>query len=175
MLLQAPQQPTAPIPCVDIAGKLQQNFRMDRKWTFLLIVVSAIFVARPVWGGQHNRWFISVSRYNDVPQPPCKSVEIGNFYLRKGAYRGALSRFREAVGTDPDYAPAYLGLGKVYEKMGHNRRALEAYETYLNDLPSDREAKKAKGVHEAIGRLKRQLAAGEARSSPSRMKLSSRR
>jgi len=139
---------------------------MDRNWAILLITVSSLFAAQPAWGGQHHRGFISVSRYHDVPPSPHKSVEIGNFYFRKGAYRGALSRFREAIRTDSDYAPAYLGLGEVYEKMGRDRRALEAYETYLNDLPSDRDAEGAKGAHKAIARLKRQLAAEPHRSPP---------
>ena len=82
-----------------------------------------------------------------------KSVEIGAFYLKKKNYRAALSRFREAIETDPYYAPAYPKLGKVYEKLGRKRESLRAYKTYLEVLPSARMAAEANDVHKAIARL----------------------
>lgn len=92
-----------------------------------------------------------------VPPPARKSVEIGNYYLKKKKYNGALSRFQEAVNVDPYYAPAYLGLGKVYEKIGLKQKALGAYRKYLDALPSTKDAEEAKEVHGAIERLERQL------------------
>ncbi|MGH9404735.1 MAG: tetratricopeptide repeat protein [Terriglobia bacterium] len=91
------------------------------------------------------------------PSSPKKSVEIGNFYLKRNDDAGALSRFQEAVHGDPHYAPAYLGLGKVYDKMNQRRKALSAYQRYLRELPSDRDAARAKGVHTAIARLEGEL------------------
>jgi tetratricopeptide (TPR) repeat protein len=93
-----------------------------------------------------------------VPPPAWKSVEVGDFYLRRKNYRGALSRYQEAAAVDPYYAPAYLGLGKCYEKMGLKQKALDAYKKYLDDLPSEKDALNAKGVQKAIERLERQLA-----------------
>jgi tetratricopeptide (TPR) repeat protein len=95
---------------------------------------------------------------NYITPPAWKSVEIGNFYFRRKSYRGALSRYQEAIRTDPGYAPAYLGLGKVYEKMGLKRKALEAYQRYLDELPSEKQADEAKDVHRAIERLQKELA-----------------
>lgn len=92
-----------------------------------------------------------------VPPPAWKSVEIGDFYLRHKDYPGALSRYQEAIHTDPDYAPAYLGLGKVDEKLGRKRQALAAYRKYLDKLPSEKQAEEAKGAHRAIRRLEREL------------------
>jgi tetratricopeptide (TPR) repeat protein len=89
------------------------------------------------------------------PPGPAKSVAVGNFYLRRKDYRGALSRFEEAVQTDPNYAPAYLGLGKVFERTGAPRKALDAYQKYLDLLPSDKDAQDAKEVHRAIDRLRK--------------------
>jgi tetratricopeptide (TPR) repeat protein len=91
------------------------------------------------------------------PPGPRKSVEIGNFYLRKKDYRGALSRFQEARETDPNYAAAYLGLGKVYEKIGLKQKALDAYRKYLDALPSDKDALEAKDAQKAIARLQKEL------------------
>jgi tetratricopeptide (TPR) repeat protein len=88
---------------------------------------------------------------------PAKCVEIGNVYLHKGDLKGALSRFQEAVADDAHYAPAYLGLGKVYERMHQNRKALDAYNRYLDELPSAKQAAEAKGVRRDVERLQREL------------------
>jgi tetratricopeptide (TPR) repeat protein len=95
--------------------------------------------------------------YHYVPPPASKSVEIGDFYLRRKDYRGAISRYQEAITTDPDYAPAYHQLGKVYDKLGRKREALAMYRKYLKALPSEKQAEEANDVRKAIGRLEREL------------------
>jgi tetratricopeptide (TPR) repeat protein len=92
-----------------------------------------------------------------VSPPAWKSVEIGNFYLRRKKYRAALSRYKEAIATDPYYAQGHLGLGKVYDKLGLKQKALEGYQKYLDLLPSAKEAEQAKDVQNAVARLERQL------------------
>jgi tetratricopeptide (TPR) repeat protein len=108
------------------------------------------------------------SRTPPAPQPPVeleknspyttpgpeKCVEVGNFYLKRGKYKAAVSRFEEAIQTRPDYAQAYLGLGKADEKMGLKQKALDAYQQYLDLLPSDKDAEDAKDVHRAMARLR---------------------
>ncbi|HET7214152.1 MAG TPA: tetratricopeptide repeat protein [Terriglobia bacterium] len=103
-----------------------------------------------------------------VPPSAKESVEIGDFYFHRKDYRGALSRYEEAAKDDPYYAPAYLGLGKVYEKTGKKHEALSAYEKYLNVLPSQKQADEAKDVHKTIRRLQRQLAREQKRQMASR-------
>jgi tetratricopeptide (TPR) repeat protein len=88
---------------------------------------------------------------------PAKCVEIGNVYLHKGELKGALSRFQEAVKDNPHYAPAYLGLGKVYERMKEKQKALEAYERYLDELPTAKDAAEAKDAQRAVARLQKQV------------------
>jgi tetratricopeptide (TPR) repeat protein len=95
-----------------------------------------------------------------------KSVEIGDFYLRRKKFKAALSRFQEALKTDPYYAPAYRELGKVYEEMGLWQKALDAYRKYLDELPSAQDAREAKSIHKAIARLEREIFA-EGKSSGS--------
>ena len=92
-----------------------------------------------------------------VPPAPWKSVEVGNFYLKQKKYNAALSRFQEATETGGDYAPAYLGLGKVYERLGFKQKAVAAYQKYLDLLPSDKQADEAKDVHRALDRLQKAL------------------
>lgn len=97
--------------------------------------------------------------YTNKYTPPgaSKSVEIGNYYLRRKKYNGALSRFQEAVQENPAYAPAYLGLGKVYEKIGLKQKALDAYNKYLDALPSQKDALNAKEVQQAVAKLQQEI------------------
>lgn len=88
-----------------------------------------------------------------------KSVEIGDFYLRRRKYQAALSRFQDALKTDPHYAPAFRELGIVYEKMGQWKKSLDAYQKYLDELPSAKDAREAKDIHKAIARLQREIVA----------------
>ncbi len=88
---------------------------------------------------------------------PAKCVEIGTVYLHKGALKGALSRFQEAVKLNPHYAPAYLGLGKVYERMKEKQKALDSYKRYLDELPSAKDAADAKDAQRAVVRLQKEL------------------
>ena len=100
--------------------------------------------------------------HRDVPQPAWKSVEVGDFYLKRKVYRAALSRYKEAAQVDPFYPQAYLGLGKVYDHLGLRQKALENYRKYLDLLPSSKQAEEAREVHEAIARLERKLKASQA-------------
>ena len=133
-----------------------------------LVLGVVVLMTRPVYlSGQHMAQDDGEleSSYHYVPPSARQSVEIGNFYLGRKDYRGALSRFEEGARDDPYYAPAYLGMGKVYEKTGRKRKALAAYHKYLNALPSQKQADEAKDVHKAIRRLERQLAREHQRSA----------
>ncbi len=92
-----------------------------------------------------------------VPPAASKSVEVGNYYFRKKKYNAALSRYQEAVATDPYNPGGYLGLGRVYEKIGLKQKALASYQKYLDELPSEKQAEEAKEAHRAINRLERSL------------------
>ncbi len=130
---------------------------MHRHLYFLLLVLVAItWQPLPTFGQDQSREAMEQD-HPYVSPPAWKSVEIGNFYFKRKNYAGALSRFKEAAQVDPDYAPAYLGLGKVYEKIGLKRKALEAYQRYLDELPSSKQAEEAKSTHEAIDRLEKEL------------------
>jgi tetratricopeptide (TPR) repeat protein len=97
--------------------------------------------------------------------PAWKSVEIGNFYLRRHKYRAALSRYQEAAKTDPTNPQAYLGMGNVYDRLGLRQKALENYRQYLDLLPSTKQAEEAREVQKAIARLERRLRTSPAASS----------
>jgi len=101
-----------------------------------------------------------------VTPPAWKSVEIGNFYLRRKRYRAALSRFQEAARTDPYSAEAHLGMGKVYDRLGLRQKALENYRKYLDLLPSAKQAEEARDVQKAIARLEEKLKGSRPPASP---------
>jgi tetratricopeptide (TPR) repeat protein len=88
-----------------------------------------------------------------------KSVEIGDFYLRRKKYQAALSRFQDALKIDPHYAPGYRELGRVYEKMGQWKKSLDSYQKYLDELPSAKDAREAKEIHKAIARMQKEIVA----------------
>ncbi len=103
-----------------------------------------------------------------VSPPAWRSVEVGDFYLKRKSYRAALSRYKEAAKVDPYFPQAYLGMGKVYDRLGLQQKALENYKKYLDLLPSSKEAEEAREVHEAITRLEHRLKASKfpSRSQP---------
>jgi len=106
-----------------------------------------------------------------APPSASKSVEIGDYYLRRKKFNAALSRFQEALKTDPHYAPAYRELGKVYEEMGLWQKSLDAYRKYLDELPSAKDAREAKNIHKAIARLQKEIfAEGPSSGSQSTLK-----
>jgi tetratricopeptide (TPR) repeat protein len=71
-----------------------------------------------------------------------KDVDVGTFYMHKGDYGAAISRFKEAVQLDPRYPKARLLLAESYEKQGDRTHALQTYRAYLKAFPDARDDKK---------------------------------
>jgi|ERR1051326_3738488 tetratricopeptide (TPR) repeat protein len=67
-------------------------------------------------------------------------VKVGNYYFRKGNYKAALNRFREATRFNPGYAVAYLRMGDAEEKLKDKPAAKEAYAKYLELAPDSKDA-----------------------------------
>jgi tetratricopeptide (TPR) repeat protein len=78
----------------------------------------------------------------EVPAPPPapvfdplhseRSLDVGNFYLKKGEYDAAIDRFEEAARDNPKSAKPYLLLGETYEKKNDPSSAITAYRKYLD-------------------------------------------
>ncbi len=128
---------------------------LKAEWFVALVVVMAAPIVRAQVPENPNPKLNSDWEYQSPG--PKKCVEIGNVYLHKGKLPGALSRFQEAVEDDPHYAPAYLGLGRVYERMNEKQKALDAYLRYLDELPSVKDAANARDVQKAVARLQKDL------------------
>ena len=73
-----------------------------------------------------------------------RSIDIGTFYLKKGAYDAAIDRFVEASNYQPTLAMPWKLLGEAYEKKREYTKAVESYNKYLQILPHAPDAVKIK-------------------------------
>jgi len=78
--------------------------------------------------------------YEFNPLQATKEVQIGNFYFKKGSYRAAALRFREATQWNPGDSDAWLRLAEASEKLKDAKAAREAYAKYLEVAPDARNA-----------------------------------
>jgi len=90
------------------------------------------------------------------PHKAAKSIEVGNFYFKRGNYRAAEDRYREALRYKENDAVATIRLAVCLEKLGVLDDARKEYESYLKILPHGPESEQAQ---KAIERLKAQAAA----------------
>jgi tetratricopeptide (TPR) repeat protein len=84
------------------------------------------------------------------PHKAEKSIEIGDFYLRRKNYRAAASRYREALYWKDNDALAQFRLGQALEGLGQYAAACQSYDGYLKILPQGPLAGEA---HQALARL----------------------
>ena len=61
--------------------------------------------------------------YSFNPLQAEKEVRIGNYYFKKGSYRAAAMRFREAIKWNEGYGEAWLRLGEAAEKQKDTKAA----------------------------------------------------
>jgi tetratricopeptide (TPR) repeat protein len=69
------------------------------------------------------------------PHKAMKNVEVGDFYMKKGNYRAAISRYREALEWKPRDAVATFKLAQALDKSDQKSEAAEQYQAYLKILP----------------------------------------
>jgi tetratricopeptide (TPR) repeat protein len=85
------------------------------------------------------------------PHKAAKDVEVGDYYFKRKNYRGAESRYREALFYKDNDAIATFRLAVCLEKMDQPDDARKEYESYLKILPHGPQAEEAR---KAINRLK---------------------
>ena len=90
----------------------------------------------------------AVGLARQVPEPGGEGAKdprkVGNYHFKRGNYKGAVSRFREATRWNPSYAEAFLRLGESEEKMHNKQAAQEAYAKYLELAPDGKDAEAVK-------------------------------
>lgn len=67
-----------------------------------------------------------------------KELKIGDFYFKRGSFRAAAGRFREATRWNPNLAEAYLRLGEAQEKLKDPKGARESYAKFIKLAPEDK-------------------------------------
>jgi tetratricopeptide (TPR) repeat protein len=80
-----------------------------------------------------------------------KSVETGDFYLKRGKVQGAAYRYQDATLWNDGNAEAWLKLAKAEEKLKDAKAAKDAYRKYLELSP---DAKDAAAVRKKLQALK---------------------
>jgi tetratricopeptide (TPR) repeat protein len=84
------------------------------------------------------------------PIESARNINVGNQYFKKGNYRAAANRFKEASLWDPGNAEAFLRLGEALERAHDLAPAREAYAKYL-ELAKD--SKDADAIKKRIAKL----------------------
>lgn len=64
-----------------------------------------------------------------------KDIEVGDYYFKEKNYRGAESRYRDALLYKPNDAVATFRLAQITERTGRVIEAQQYYQNYLKILP----------------------------------------
>ena len=94
---------------------------------------------------------LSAREYSFNPLQAEKEVRVGEYYFKKGSFRAAALRFREATKWNQGYGEAWLRLGETAEKQKDTKTAKEAYAKYLEVAP---DAKDAAEIRKKLEKLK---------------------
>jgi|SRR5271165_1478004 len=97
------------------------------------------------------------------PHKAAKCIEVGDYYYKEGNYRGAISRYQEALDWKPRDAEATYKLGESQEKNGDYKAALANYQDYIKILPKGPYAAKAQ---QGIERVKTKAGATASPPAP---------
>jgi tetratricopeptide (TPR) repeat protein len=87
---------------------------------------------------------LAPKQYTFNPLEAEKDLKVGNYYFKKGIYKAAVSRFREATRWNPGFAEAYLRLAESEEKMKNKQAAQQAYAKFLELAPDSKDAEAVK-------------------------------
>jgi tetratricopeptide (TPR) repeat protein len=95
---------------------------------------------------------LAAKEYAFNPLQAEKELKIGEFYWKKGSWKAAAGRFREATLWNPGFAPAWLRLGEAEEKLRNHDAARAAYAKFLELEPKDKRAPEIRRRMEAASR-----------------------
>lgn len=112
----------------------------------LFVAVLAVCVARPASARQESSSASRVPAEQQIAlvnaSKAAQDVDVGTFYIHKGDYGAAISRFEEAVQLNPKDAKARLLLAESYDKQGDRTHAIKTYRDYLTEFPNASDQKK---------------------------------
>jgi tetratricopeptide (TPR) repeat protein len=79
-----------------------------------------------------------------------EDLRVAKFYFNQENFLAAYMRSKDAVKTEPDYAPTHFSLAQAAEKMKKSDEAKAEYNAYLKLAPNGEDAKAA---HKALDQL----------------------
>lgn len=86
-------------------------------------------------------------KYTFNPLQSKKDVTVGEFYFKKGDFKAAAGRFRDATKWNDGNAEAWLRLGDAEDRMKDSKAAQAAWKKYLELAP---EAKNAAEIRKKL-------------------------
>ncbi len=86
------------------------------------------------------------------PLKAIKDIEVGDFYFKRGSYRAARERYKEALYYKDNDAVASFRLAVCQDKLGDKAEAKKFYEQYLKILPEGPFAKEARASLDRLGK-----------------------
>jgi Tfp pilus assembly protein PilF len=93
-------------------------------------------------------------RPDPAPEPrpdPADAYRTGLQQYARGDSTGALATLRASASANPGYAPTWLGLGLIYEKLGNKAEAKLAFKRYLQLAPDAGDADQIRDRIERLG------------------------
>lgn len=77
---------------------------------------------------------------------PKEDVDVGTYYLQRGNWKGALSRFESALVLAPENPDVYWGLAEAQRHMGNYSAAKANYQKVMEYDPDSRHSKDARKI-----------------------------
>ena len=127
---------------------------MARRWGVLAaaVLLATAFAAaqKPQEPPEEDDTIAVEKQYSFNPLQAEKELTVGKFYFKKGSFKAAQQRFKEATMWNGGLTEAYLRLGEASEKLKDYHSARVAYTKYA-EIEGDE--KKVKEARERLSKL----------------------
>ncbi len=94
---------------------------------------------------REKKYMQAVDKFEQIvernPDHALSWYQLGLIRAQQKNYKEAIICFNNVLRIEPTWANVHRELGKAYEKLGEDEKAIEEYKTTLQFLPTDKEAK----------------------------------
>jgi tetratricopeptide (TPR) repeat protein len=98
----------------------------------------------PVEPPEEDESLIRPQQYEFNPLQAKKEMSTGDFYAKRGNYKAAAARYREATLWDNGLLEAYFKLGEANEKLKYYDAARDAYSKFASLATDKKKAEEAR-------------------------------
>jgi tetratricopeptide (TPR) repeat protein len=121
---------------------------MARRWGVFLVLLGLAHgpaaAQKPEDPPEEDESIAAPREYTFNPLQAEKELSVGKFYYKKGSFRAAALRFREATLWNAGLAEAYFRLGEASEKLKDYKVAREAFTKYVEVVDDEKKVKEAR-------------------------------